>query len=138
MAAIILKRTGGAVTHNGKKGEISELDVEGNRFCAVARREGFNTLEPGTYGVRMELSPTHKGYRQFRVTGHNKRNRNGDIAPILIHTGNYPEDAQGCIAPGLLLIPGGVDQSRPALEKIFTLFGGFKVGQTGTVVVTAP
>jgi hypothetical protein len=39
---------------------------------------------------------------------------------ILIHPGNFPNDIQGCIAPGLYLHPTvwGVSQSRVAMDKL--------------------
>ena len=39
---------------------------------------------------------------------------------ILIHVGNYIDDVQGCIAPGLRLHPDcwGVSNSRDAMNKI--------------------
>lgn len=136
MSTITLQRTGQMVKHSGATGEISKMIVDGVAFWAVERRDGYIALDDGTYTVRMELSPTFKGRRQFRVLDHQKRNKNGEIAPILIHTGNYPNDVQGCIAPGYLLIVGGVDKSNLAMEKIFTLFGGFQEGRAGELVVT--
>jgi len=137
MATINLNRTGTMVKHAGATGEISRMIVEGILFWAVERRDGFITLDEGSYTVKMETSPTDKGRRQFRVLGHNKVNRQGDIAPILIHVGNYPGDVQGCIAPGFTLLKDGVDQSRLAMEKIFSLFGGFETGRTGDLVVAS-
>jgi len=136
MSTITLKRTGRLVSHSGATGEISRMTVEGVDFWAVERRDNYITLDEGTYTVQMELSPTYKDRRQFRVLDHNKRNNKGEIAPILIHVGNYPRDVMGCIAPGYLVIPGGVDKSRLAIEKIFSLFGGFQVGRSGELVVT--
>jgi hypothetical protein len=135
MATINLKRTGSMVTHARATGEISRLTVEDVLFWAVERRDGYISLDEGTYTVKMETSPTHKGRRQFRVLDHNKVNKNGETAPILIHAGNYPGDVQGCIAPGFILLKDGVDQSRLAMEKIFSLFGGFQRGRTGELVV---
>lgn len=136
MSTINLKRTGRIVSHLSATGQISQMTVDDVMFWAVERRDGYITLDDGTYTVKMEMSPTYKGRRQFRVLGHQKRNRSGEIAPILIHSGNYPDDVQGCIAPGYLLTQQGVDQSRLAMEKIFSLFGGFQEGRTGDLVVS--
>jgi lysozyme len=38
---------------------------------------------------------------------------------VRIHSGNTPEDTEGCIIPGRVRTPRGVQQSRPAFEKLF-------------------
>jgi Family of unknown function (DUF5675) len=136
MGTITLRRTGRTVSFQGMTGEISELELDGDKFWAVERRDRFITLDDGKYTVKMEISPTHKGRRQLRVLGHHKTNRMGESAPILIHAGNTPGDVQGCIAPGLSVTNSGVEQSRPAMDKIFKSLGHFKVGQTGDLIVT--
>ncbi len=92
-------------------------------------------LADGKYTVKMELSPNHPGRKQFRVYGHDKHTDTGDLGAILIHAANYPDQLAGCIGPGLSLKEGGVEDSRDAMEKIFTVFGGFKVGTTGDLIV---
>ncbi len=136
MGTITLRRTGRKVNHQGATGEISELEVGGETLWAVERRDGYVTLPEGTYTVQMELSPTRQGRRQLRVLGHDKKTKQGEVARILIHAANTPDEVQGCIAPGLYSTTSGVSQSQAAMNKIFHSLGEFKVGQTGELVVT--
>ena len=94
------------------------------------------SLDDGTYTIKMEISPTYKTRRQFRVLDHKKKTLKGEPAAILIHAGNYPGDVEGCIAPGTITLSDGVDNSNLAMEQIFQKFGGFKEGEEGTLVIT--
>ncbi|HUK20249.1 MAG TPA: DUF5675 family protein [Gemmatimonadales bacterium] len=148
MADITLRRTGQTVKHKGSTGEIDELTIGSTHMWAVERRDGFLSLDPGTYTVKMEFSPnaqewTKKGdklvpsrRRQLRVLNHGKKTKDGDVAAILIHAANYPDELAGCIAPGTALLAGGVDSSRDAMDQIFDQLGGFQQGGIGTLVIT--
>lgn len=48
---------------------------------------------------------------------------------IYIHPANYPDQLDGCIAPGESLIPGGVGRSAAAMESLFLALGGWNPGQ---------
>lgn len=137
MSTITLSRTGQIVKEGGKSGEISMMNVDGCGFVALERRDGFVTLDEGSYTIKMELSPEHKDQdgkprKQFRVYGHNKL---GGRASILVHAAAVPGHLEGCIGPGLRSTPNGVAQSTEAMENIFSIFGGFKVGTTGDLIV---
>ena len=147
--SIELWRTGWVISHNGNSGEVSELWVGDLKtpdsrlmFWALEalmiNGKRMMRLDLGQYKVKMEYSPGFKQYcpndtsgqrRQFRVYGHNKK-AGGGVAPILIHYANYPEELEGCIAPGMKLKSNfdGVDDSCKAMDKIFTAFGGFREG----------
>ena len=125
-------RSGWIVEHAGAKGEISELWIGDTMLWAVERLDGYVRLDEGNYTVKMEVSPTY-GRKQFRVYGHHKF---GGKAPILIHSGNHPEDVEGCIAPGTVATYEGVDHSVAAMNKLFALYDGFEVGKQGDLLVT--
>lgn len=54
---------------------------------------------------------------------------------LLIHVGNWPYQLRGCVAPGLRQTNTGVGRSALAMEAIFTLLGGFRVGKKGIATV---
>jgi len=120
------------VSHDGANGENSELWIGDTMLWAVERRDKFVRLDEGTYTLKMEFSPTY-GRKQFRVYGHKKQ---GGAAAILIHAANYPDEVTGCIAPGMTATLEGVDQSELAMNKLFSLWGGFAVGKQGPFLVT--
>jgi hypothetical protein len=138
---ITITRTGQIVKHKHKGqyeyGEISTLKVNGmaTQYFAVERRRGYVTLPPGTYTLEMEISPKHAPRKQFRVKGHNVHTKDGGLAAILMHEGNYPGNVSGCIAPGKIQLPDGVGQSEVAMSEIFTQFGGFVPGTKAKLVV---
>ena len=128
---IELWRSGWIVSHDGSHGEISELWIGDEMLWAVERRDGYVRLPEGTFTLKMEFSPTY-GRKQFRVLGHKVK---GGTAPILVHSGNYPEDVEGCIAPGLQATLNGVANSEKAMTKLFSLWGGFEAGKEGDFLV---
>ncbi len=153
--SIELWRTGWIINHNGNKGMVSELWIGETMFWALeadmilgkdGKSHAIMRLDTGKYKVKMEFSPTFKQYcphdtsgarKQFRVFGHNKT-VNGNVAPLLIHYANYPEELEGCIAPGMTLNSNfdGVDDSCKAMDRIFTLLGGFNPGQEFDLLVS--
>jgi hypothetical protein len=145
MISIELWRSGWEIEHEGITGEISEVWVGDKLLCWAVERntKGWSRLKLGTYTVKMENSPnakvkvgkdTYAPRKQFRVYGHDVH---GGTAPILIHAANYPGQLEGCIGPGMVATEDGVDQSEVAMQKLFEVFGGFKVGTEGGLMVTS-
>lgn len=40
---------------------------------------------------------------------------------VLIHSGNYAKDTEGCILPGKTLLPNGVGNSKAAMDEIMPI-----------------
>lgn len=124
-------RTGEVVEHNGNIGHRGILEANGTIYFTIERNINRYVATPGgTFTLKMEYSPTKKRKgkprRQFRVMGHGVPGEHGGLANIAIHDADYPEELEGCIAPGKLLIAGGVGQSDIALEELFNVCGGFQ------------
>ena len=103
-------------------------------YHTIERAGGYVTLPNGVFHCTMERQPEKKNRPIFRVQttgeyGHNILNDRGKLAGILIHPSNYPHDIVGCIAPGKVMLPNGVNHSKKALEEIFQYCGGFVVGR---------
>lgn len=137
----IFYRTNEVVKHGGVKGNRGILQVNGTLYFTIERDiERFVEIPTGTYTLKMEYSPTRTvptniypfingvqlPRRQFRIMGHNVRGEHGGLANLLIHQGQYPGGLTGCIAPGKMMIPGGVDQSSIAMTELFNACGGFQ------------
>jgi hypothetical protein len=125
-------RTGEIIDHKGFKGNRGVLVANGTVYQTIERDINRYVATPyGTFKLSMEYSPTKTRNdhprKQFRVIGHNVPGEHGGVANIAIHDAKYPEALEGCIAPGKMMIPGGVEQSFIALEELFTICGGFQV-----------
>lgn len=134
-----LYRLGTQAVKNGATAERGYLVVKGVTYHTIERRDGYVTLPDGTYEIKMELSPTKEyngsARKQFRIYGHGVTNSAGNVAALLIHLGNYPDQIQGCVAPGKSLLSNGVNNSAAAMEEIFTHCGGFAIGKKADLVV---
>src|SRR5262245_6791060 len=139
MTTVEVWRSGWTVEHGGVSGELSEVWGDDKLLCWAVERttQGWCRLKLGSYTIRMELSQTFiqdgGPRKQFRVHGHDIQ---GGKAGMLIHVANYPDELEGCIAPGLTPTDEGVKESRQAMAKLLTAFGGFKVGTEGKLMVT--
>jgi Family of unknown function (DUF5675) len=125
----VFYRTNEVVEHGDFKGNRGILQVNGTLYFTVEREIARYVHIPlGTYTLKMESSPTKKRddvpRQQFRIMGHNVPAERGGLANLLIHDGNYPGGLEGCIAPGKSQIPGGVGQSRIAMDELFNACGG--------------
>jgi hypothetical protein len=141
----IFYRTYEVVTHGDFKGNRGILMVNGTLYFTIEREIPRYVYIPlGTYTLKMEDSPTKKrgdeARQQFRIMGHDVQSERGGLANLLIHDGKYPGGLEGCIAPGKLVIPGGVDKSRVAMTELFNVCGGFRVKEEAAIleVVTKP
>lgn len=137
---IYLIRSGVSVIKEGATGERGELKVGSVTYPTIERGGGYVTLPNGTFEIIMEESPT-KTYqnnlrKQFRIYGHGVKTQAGNVAALLIHLGNYPNQVQGCIAPGKNVINNGVGNSANAMQEIFNYFGGFAIGKKRYLKVT--
>ena len=142
-------RTGEIVEHGGVKGNRGILIANGTVYFTVERDiEKFVDIPIGTYTLKMEYSPTKKvktniypfvkgielPRKQFRIMGHNVMGEHGGLANLLIHQGQYPGGLEGCIGPGKMTIPGGVDKSSLAMEELFNACGGFQVKENAAIL----
>ena len=124
-------RTGEVIEHGGFTGHRGVLEAGGTVYPTIERDINRYVAVPGgIFKLSMEYSPTKKrnneARKQFRVIGHNVIGDHGGLANILIHDAEYPGALTGCIAPGKMMIPGGIGQSMIALEELFNLCGGFQ------------
>jgi hypothetical protein len=58
-----------------------------------------------------------------------KSGKQGARGRIYIHPGNYPNDVEGCVAPGRHRIKNGVGESVLATQEIFDALGGWELGK---------
>lgn len=138
-------RTFEVVEHNRVKGNRGILQVNGRLYFTIERDiDRYVDIPIGTYKLKMEYSPTKKigneSRKQFRIKGHNVPAENGGLANLLIHQGKYPGGLKGCIAPGKMMISGGIDQSDLAMEELFNVCGGFEEKEEAAIleVLTKP
>jgi hypothetical protein len=128
-------------TAHGLRGTLT---VKGQSFDTLERLDRRVWLRPGTYSAKMEESPggmKEKGTdgkwrtrRQIRPKHDFKAKDGTGPAPILIHSGNVPNDFEGCIGVGVES-PSGIVESVKSMEAIFDLLGGFKAGTVVTLEV---
>lgn len=143
MSDFLFYRTFETIQHNGARGNRGILLVNDKVYFTIERDvEKYVDIPIGTYSLKMELSPTKTingaARRQFRIMGHTVIGEHGGLANLLIHQGKYPGGLQGCIAPGKLMIPGGVDQSGLAMEELFNVCGGFTEKENAAVLKVVP
>lgn len=117
---------------DGTLGTLSVLDEDGIEmfFCYTLEPSGESTTErnqdkripTGSYGILWHNSP--KFGRKLPHL-HNKEVPKDRY--ILIHSGNYPKDTEGCILVGLRFTDEGVFESKKALERLITCLTEEKV-----------
>lgn len=97
-----------------------EVDNENAvEYDAIERANGFTHLAEGVY-ERAYMQPRHRhpNNKEIFVDGN-----------IFIHSAEYPEFLDGCIAPGKSINEGGIGQSQNALAEIIDGLGGWKAGR---------
>lgn len=113
-------------------GVFGELFQNGEKVCVTVEREWLNNeknvscIPAGVYSVKPHDSPRFgKCYslenKNVGVTVYGPSQR----THCLIHTANFPNELQGCIALGLKFHPlqWGVGDSRKALDVLSALLG---------------
>lgn len=98
-----------------------------------------DTLEPPKYVNHpcIEKGTYRIGYQYSNKFGRNMPfllNVNGRVG-IMIHTGNYPKDTQGCILVGRNLAKGSVSNSKQTFQNVNSIIQGV-VNLTGTATIT--
>ena len=141
----VFYRTYEVIEHGGVKGNRGILIANGAVYFTIERDiDRYVEIPIGTYTLKMEFSPTktigEEARKQFRIMGHNVPAERGGLANLLIHQGQYPGTLEGCIAPGKMMIPGGVDKSSLAMTELFNACGGFQAKEKAAIleVTTKP
>ena len=98
-----------------------------------------DTLEPPKYVNHpcIEKGTYRIGYQYSNKFGRNMPfllNVNGRVG-IMIHTGNYPKDTQGCILVGRNLAKGSVSNSKQTFQNVNNIIQGV-VNLTGSATIT--
>lgn len=98
-----------------------------------------DTLEPPKYVNHpcIEKGTYRIGYQYSNKFGRNMPfllNVNGRVG-IMIHSGNYPKDTQGCILVGRNLSKGSVSNSKQTFQNVNSIIQGV-VNLTGTATIT--
>lgn len=98
-----------------------------------------DTLEPPKYVNHpcIEKGTYRIGYQYSNKFGRNMPfllNVNGRVG-IMIHSGNYPKDTQGCILLGRNLAKGSVSNSKQTFQNVNSIIQGV-VNLTGTATIT--
>lgn len=93
---------------------VCEDPVRGDGDPATVSKwkiKGNTAIPYGTYNVVWALSPSRNQWtlRFLNVPGYQG---------ILVHSGNTPDDTEGCILPGTQRVPGKVLNSKEAVAKI--------------------
>lgn len=112
---------------------IGRLYIDGIRFCdtledtvrdltTTKKVNGKTAIPAGHYEVSMNIiSPKYSKKNAFKWCGGrmprllNVPNFEG----ILIHTGNTPEDTEGCILVGLNKVKGGLTDSTTTFRRLW-------------------
>ncbi|WP_108945612.1 DUF5675 family protein [Shewanella halifaxensis] len=111
-------------------GTFGELTHKGETLCVTVERAWLNNaknkscIPAGTYTVKKHDSP--KFGKCFVLDNPNvgvTPSGNSQRTHCLIHAANWPNQLEGCIAPGLTFHPSkwGVANSRDALDKLLAL-----------------
>ena len=98
-----------------------------------------DTLEPPKYVNHpcIDKGTYRIGYQYSNKFGRNMPfllSVNGRVG-IMIHTGNYPQDTQGCILVGRNLQKGSVSNSKKTFDNVNSIIQGV-VNLTGSATIT--
>ncbi|MFO1350944.1 MAG: hypothetical protein U1F68_09825 [Gammaproteobacteria bacterium] len=153
---------GAAVNISTAEGERElRLDADGAvgrilHFDSMERHGGYVQLTPNAdsklqsapfYRLKMEINDLvrttfeqngikdHNGGQCLRVHEHNTKKANGVTAGILVHEAPHVGFLTGCIAPGKKQGSRFGGSSRKAMQDIFQLMGGFKIGKAARLIV---
>lgn len=109
--------------NDGTLGTLSVIDEDGIEmfFCYTLEPRGESTTErnqdrripSGSYGIIWHDSP-----KFGRELPHLYNKEVPKDRYILIHSGNYPKDTEGCILVGMRYTDEGVFESKNALERL--------------------
>lgn len=138
---IKLKRTGVVFNKNNVIGKRGQLTAGATTLETIERGGNYVSLPAGRFLLTM-TKDKNRG-QVFIVQpdgkfGHKVPTLDGDIAGIMIHSADTPDDLTGCLAPGRSFdaTSGTLQKSTEAMTDIFNYFGGF--GETklaGWIVV---
>jgi len=88
-------------------------------YFAIERGNGFTHLKEGTYPrAYLGNRASYPNNQEIYVTGN-----------IFIHSAEYPEYLDGCIAPGTSVASHGVTGSSEALAALIDGLGGWRAGR---------
>ena len=85
-------------------------------------------IDKGTYRIGYQFSNKFGRNMPFLLSV------NGRVG-IMIHTGNYPKDTQGCILVGRNLQKGSVQNSKKTFDNVNSIIQGV-VNLTGSATIT--
>lgn len=110
---------------------IGKLYLNGTYLC--------DTLEPPKYVNHpcIDKGTYRIGYQYSNKFGRNMPfllSVNGRVG-IMIHSGNYPKDTQGCILVGRNLQKGSVSNSKKTFDNVNSIIQGV-VNLTGSATIT--
>lgn len=132
-------RTGDTVTRNGVIGNRGILEAGGKEYQTIERDiDRYVNIPFGRFPLDMEISPNVGGRKQFRIMNHDIQNKDKVYAALLIHAGSYPDELTGCIAPGRKTNDKGVEESRLAMDELFSLCGGFQTKSGAAILEVVP
>ncbi|MCA8906556.1 MAG: hypothetical protein KDA49_01000 [Rhodospirillaceae bacterium] len=104
-------------------GLVGKLTIRGNTFDTIERMDGYVALDGGR-DYPNSVMYWHKRLGCYVVNPwHQKRNKDGDIAEILIHRAEVPSHLKGCIGPGVLS-GSRMTKSTEAMATIWKQAGG--------------
>ncbi len=109
-----------------EKAIIGDLVVDGKRRCFTLERAD-KAIPVGTYAIELTFSPRfHQLMPLLDIPGR---------SAIRIHPANYPDQLEGCIAPGTVHDLTSISNSNAAFEP---LFADIKkaIDNWGSVVIT--
>lgn len=116
-------------TDRGLKQSMSEAYIKTLKIKSVT------AIPTGTYKIRMDIvSPKYSTNSWYRRVCNGARVPRLENVPgyegILIHTGNFAKDTDGCILVGKNTAKGMVTQSRDYFTKLYDLmYKAYKKGE---------
>jgi hypothetical protein len=113
-------------------GERGIMVVGNVSLQTIERRGGYWVLPKGLFLCSMYETPKIGKAFYIQATGeygHNCKLKSGGAVEFMIHAANYPYQIEGCVAPGKTILENGVNQSKAAMQEIFTYCGGWGVGK---------